>query len=64
MDQIQEMEYKVKHNEEYVEKVLYEQNEFKLKAHNAGLEVTKYKHEVMKLEQTLQSLKDEKMQQL
>lgn len=60
MDQIKEMEHKVKHNEEYVEKVLYEQNEFKLKAHNAELEVSKLKHELMRMEQQMQSMRDEK----
>jgi hypothetical protein len=32
---IKSIEVKIRNNEDYIEKLLFEQNEFKMKAHNA-----------------------------
>ena len=49
-NKIRSIEAKIRDNEDYIEKILFEQNEFKMKAHSA--EQTTYTHK-MELEKLL-----------
>jgi SMC interacting uncharacterized protein involved in chromosome segregation len=57
---IKNIEVKIRDNEDYIEKLMFEQNEFKMKAHKAETSNYSQKVEIEKLTNSLNSYKMEK----
>ena len=57
---IKSIEGKIRDNEDYIEKLIFEQNEYKMKAHNAEDSAHSYKIELEKLMNQAESFKIEK----